>query len=227
MRDDMVTELQHEIGETGRTVASSPMIQHLRLGQFASAYAELYTEMVKDPETGEKKPKVKVRLTEPSNKLDALDEVLDEIRGKSVAVFAASRQLIELAAARFDKRPEVTYTKLVGGQSSEERTASIARFQNGKVQVMLATIQAGGTGVTLTKASVLVFLNRTWSNIENMQAEDRVYRIGSEVHDNVTIVDIITRGTVEEKQREILGDKQGRSDEFTRDREAMIKLLKS
>lgn len=225
MRDDMVTELEHEIEETGRLVATSPMTQHLRLGQFASAYGELYTVKVKNPDTGQMEDKVKVRLTEPSNKLDALDEILDEMHGKPVAIFAQSRQLIELAAKRLEKQ-NILYTMLVGGQSSEERTASIARFQNGTVRVMLATIQAGGTGVTLTAASVLVFLNRTWSNIENTQAEDRVHRIGSEIHDNVTIVDIITRGTIEEKQREVLTEKQGRADEFTRDRETMLRLLK-
>ncbi|MCW2763867.1 MAG: hypothetical protein JWR85_4068 [Marmoricola sp.] len=225
MRDDMVTELEHEIGVTGRTVASSPMIQHLRLGQFASAYAELYTVMVRDPETGEMVPKVKVRLTEPSNKLDALDEILDEMGDKPVVVFAESRQLIELAATRLEKQ-HILFTTIVGGQTSEERTASIARFQNGKVRVMLATIKAGGTGITLTRADMLVFLNRSWSRIENAQAEDRVHRIGSEIHENVTIVDVITRGTVEEGQRDRLADKEARSDEFTRDREMMIKLLK-
>lgn len=225
MRDDMVTELEHEIGETGRTVASTPMTQHLRLGQFASAYAELHTVMVRDPETREMVPKVKVRLTEPSNKLDALDEILEEMGDKPVVVFAQSRQLIELAAKRLEKQ-NILFTMIVGGQSSEERTASIARFQNGKVRVMLATIQAGGTGITLTRADMLVFLNRSWSRIENAQAEDRVHRIGSEIHENVTIVDVITRGTVEEGQRERLADKEARSDEFTRDREMMIKLLK-
>lgn len=170
--------------------------------------------------------KVVVTLTEPSPKLDALEEVMDELGKKPLTACAVSRQLIMLAAARMEKA-KVPYGLIVGGMPQWERDLALKQFQNGELRILLYTIQAGGTGLTMTRADTQVFLQRSWSMIENKQAEDRVHRIGSEIHESVNIIDLITRGTVEEKQILRLYEKLQRLEEITRDREQLLAAGKS
>jgi SNF2 family DNA or RNA helicase len=209
MRDEMITQLEN--GE--RVWASNPLTQLIRLTQFSSAYAEYNGE--------DEQP----TLSDPSNKIDGLMDLLDELGSKPVVVFAQSRQLIELAARRLEKAG-ISYSMIVGGQTDGERELNRRQFQDeGKTQVMLATIQAGGTGLTLTRADTLVFLQRSWSMIDNAQAEDRVHRIGSEVHESVNIIDLVTPDTVEVRQREVLEGKKDRAQEFVRDEKLIKELL--
>jgi len=197
--------------DEGVTVSVNPLTQLTRLSQFASAYAEL-------DEEGQ------VRLTAPSNKVTALLEILEEMGNDSLVVFAQSRQLIELASAALTKH-DISHGLIVGGQTPDEREHAKNEFQAGRTRAILCTIAAGGIGITLTQASTAVFLQRSWSMIDNSQAEDRVHRIGSEIHDKVTILDIISTNTVEERQRVVLGNKAERLEEIMRDRETLKMIL--
>jgi SNF2 family DNA or RNA helicase len=210
MRDEMVAQIE-DAGGGDRLVAVNPLTQLTRLSQFASAYAELDSEG-------------NVQLTDPSNKLDALEEIMDELGDKPVVVFAQSRQLIELASKRLEK-DKVPHGMIVGGQTSAERQANIDRFQRGELRAILATVQAGGVGITLTRADTLIFLQRSWSMIDNSQAEDRVHRIGSEIHESITIVDIISEDTIEEGQRLALQAKTDRMQEIVRDAELVRRMV--
>ena len=86
--------------------------------------------------------------------------------------------------------------------------------------LLMFTYKAGGVGLNMTKASVLIRLQRSWSLIDNRQGEDRVHRIGSK-HDSVTIIDVVTAGTVEEQQMQRLAEKLRRLEEINRDRERL------
>ena len=77
------------------------------------------------------------------------------------------------------------------------------------------TIAAGGVGITLTAASTVVFLDRSWSPAINAQAEDRLHRIGQK--DAVQVVDIMARGTVDLGRRAI-DDQHKRADRDLGDR---------
>lgn len=197
--------------DEGVTVSVNALTQLTRLSQFASAYAELN-------EQGE------VRLASPSNKVDALVEILDELGNESVVVFAQSRQLIDLAAKKLADLG-VSYGMIVGGQTPDEREWHKNQFQEGNVRVILCTIAAGGIGITLTRAGTAVFLQRSWSMVDNSQAEDRVHRIGSEIHDKIQIIDVISTGTVEERQRVVLGNKLDRLEEIMRDKDTLRRVL--
>ena len=87
-------------------------------------------------------------------------------------------------------------------------------------------MQAGGVGITLTRAGYLVRLQRSWSQIDNLQTEDRVHRIGSEQHDKITIIDVVTAGTIEQsRQVERLQEKGANLNEVLRDAEVLKRLL--
>lgn len=202
--DRMVTRLD----DGSVLLATNNLAQNTRLLQFSSAFVNVL-------EDGE------VELSEPSPKLDVMDEIIEELDGAGVVFAAESRQLIELAASRLDKRG-IAYRKIVGGMTQEQREQAITDFQSEYASVMLMTLKAGGVGLTLTRAGVIVFLQRSWSMIDNKQAEDRVHRIGSERHDNVLVIDVVTNDTVEEDQIPKLHEKLQRHQEIVRDREVLL-----
>ena len=183
-----------------------------RLSQLASSYADVEKVDPDDITTWQ------VRLKEPSPKLDEMELILEELGGKKVAVCAESRQLIEMAATRLEKA-KVRITKIVGGMTDFERDRSMRAFQEGDAQVMLFTMQAGGTGLTMTATDTLVRLQRSWSMVTNVQTEDRVHRIGSEQHEAIHIIDVVAEDTVEQtRQLPRLYEKMYRLEEITRDR---------
>lgn len=206
LRDGMVTGL-----DSGTLMALDPLTLLGRLSQLASSYAEI-------------QPDGAIQLSEPSGKLDELDAILDELGDEPVVVFAASRQLIDLAAARLDKRG-VTYGKITGTVSTDEREWAKEAFQAGRLQVILLTLGAGSEGLTLTKARHLVFLQRSWSLVENRQAEDRIHRPGAEQHDSVFIHDIVAKGTVEEDVLNALEGKGDMLEQIARDKELLRRVM--
>lgn len=210
MEERMATRL-----DDGSVVMSTNnLARNTRLMQFSSAYATVGADGEVTLED------VKGTDTSGPTKLDALMELVEEVGDQSLVVAAESRQLIELAAARLEKA-KITHGLIVGGMTVTERDQVIDDFQAGRIQVVLMTLKAGGVGITLTRARVMAFLQRSWSMIDNKQGEDRVHRIGSEQHDNVVIVDFITEGTIEEMQIPKLHAKFDRLQEIVRDIDVM------
>src|SRR5688572_1285319 len=191
-------------------VASNPISQLTRCTQYASAYLEVDDEG-------------HARLSDPSCKLDQLMEDLEDI-AEPVVVFAVSRQLIDMASVRLEKAG-IRHSVVKGGQSNDQRQNAIDAFQNGQVDVILVVIAAGGVGITLTRARIAIFLQRSWSNVDQQQAIGRVHRIGSEIHESVVILDYVTQGTIEEGQLGVLAGKADSLEEIIRDKDAIRRLM--
>jgi len=197
-------------------VAPNPLSQLTRLSQFAAASAEI---------TGRREDgSAIIELTAPSGKVDDLVDLLEELGDEPLAVTAVSRQLLELAAARLDKE-KISYGMVTGAQAPFERAQAIEAFQQGKKRVILFTLGAGAEGITLTRANHLLFMQKDFSPLVNEQGENRVHRIGSEIHEFVQIIEQRTPGTVEERKAEILQGKEDRIEEVVRDREILKRLL--
>ncbi len=224
--DDMVKTMIAEMENGDYALALDPIVQRTRLVQFASATGiEVVRTKYIDPKTGEEKTREKVILAEPSNKIDALMEILEEAAGKPLVVFAVSTQLINLASARLEKA-KIPHGLITGQQSLIERNMHMELFQAGKYPAILCQVQAGGTGITLTAADTVVFLQNTDSAVDRKQAEDRCHRKGSEIHDSINIIDIRSAGSMEEQQEWNLAMKDGRLQQLLRDKERLIRLLK-
>lgn len=165
-----------------------------------------------------------VHLTAPSAKVDDLVDLLEEMGDEPLVVAAVSRQLIELAAERLTKL-KISHGLVTGAQSIYERQESVRRFQEGGLRVILLTLGAGAEGITLTRASRMLFMQESYSEIQNQQARDRIYRIGSEGHDSIQIIKQVTPGTIEENRLDLLATKRMRMEEVVRDRATLLKLL--
>lgn len=192
-------------------IASNPISQLTRCTQYASAYLEIDAEG--NP-----------RLSDPSCKLDQLMEDLEDISEPAV-VFATSRQLIDMAATRLEKAG-IRHSVVKGGQSNDARQNAIDDFQNGNVDVILVVIAAGGVGITLTRSRIAIFLQRSWSNVDQQQAIGRIHRIGSEIHESVVILDYVTQGTIEEGQLAVLDGKAKSLEEIVRDKDSIRRLMR-
>lgn len=206
-------------------LVDSKLTQMGRLLQFAAAYGEVETKQFIDKD-GEQKTRTLVHLTEPSAKLDAFMEDMEGFGDESVAVFHPSKQVIDLLAARLDKKG-VPYGRITGDESTAHRQVHMDAFQKGKVKYILCTTGAGGISVTLTKASICVRLGRSWSNVDDLQAEDRTHRIGSEQHDSILYIDYVSKGTVEERVMDALEKKNMSLQEILRDEQLMNSILRN
>lgn len=107
-------------------------------------------------------------------KIPAALEVISrfEAEGLPLVVATAHRDVAEAIGKREG------WGCISGGDDAEERTEVIARFQAGELRGVAFTIRAGGAGVTLTAASTILFVDRDWTAAANLQAEDRIHRIG-------------------------------------------------
>jgi len=121
-----------------------------------------------------------------SAKLDTAVELIRDA-GRQVVVFSEFKMTCALLADRLAKH-KITTGMITGNVPPEERTDAVMRFQEGDVDVMICTLDAGGVGITLTAADTVIFLERDWTPAINEQAEDRLHRIGQENHVSVVIL---------------------------------------
>jgi SNF2 family DNA or RNA helicase len=197
--DQMKREMLAWVGEheDEPLAVSQAIVKLIRLQQLACAYAEItwVKKKRKQPDGTWRLEDVRqVRLTDPSAKLDALMEVLDANPEKQFVVFSQSKQVVKLFEKRLHSK-KIPYGILTGDTAQADRGNMVAAFQRGELRVFTGTIQAGGVGITLTAASTVVFLDRTWSPAINIQAEDRLHRIGQK--EAVQVIDIVAKNTVD------------------------------
>jgi SNF2 family DNA or RNA helicase len=92
---------------------------------------------------------------------------------------------------------------LYTGENTDCREAEKDRFMTDKsCKVLLGTIDAMGTGLTLTAASTVIFLDEPWNRAKKDQCEDRVHRIGTKESPN--IITLMCKGTIDERIHNIV-----------------------
>jgi len=206
----------------GHLLVKTPLTKAKRLQQFATAYAE----MVEDGFDEHGYTKYRVKLSEPSSTAEAIanDIIEGDFGTQSIAVMAVSSQLLELISARLEKA-KIPHGMITGDYSNDVRQSAIDKFQRGETKVILYTAQAGGVGVTLTAASVLLRAEIPYSLIDYLQGNDRVHRIGSEIHESILIVDYFAKDTVQYKTFEAIERKGLNFEEVVRDQDQLARLL--
>lgn len=132
-----------------------------------------------------------------SGKWELFLELLDECMssGLKVVVFSQYLKMLELIERELQRR-EVGFASIKG--TTRARGAEIARFRDDPdCRVFTASLRAGGLGIDLTSASVVIHYDRWWNQAREDQATDRVHRIGQ--NKGVQVIKLITRNSVEEK----------------------------
>ena len=146
-----------------------------------------------------------------SGKLAAFDELTDLILagGESMLVFTQYRQMGTLLQQHLDARG-IGSLFLHGGVPVPRREEMVARFQAGAVPVFLLSLKAGGTGLTLTRATHVLHYDRWWNPAVEDQATDRAYRIGQDRP--VQVHRLVAEGTLEDRIAALLETKRELAD---------------
>jgi superfamily II DNA or RNA helicase len=146
-----------------------------------------------------------------SGKLAAFDELTDIILagGESMLVFTQYTQMGTLLQQHLDARG-IGSLFLHGGVPVPRREEMVDRFQAGDAPVFLLSLKAGGTGLTLTRATHVLHYDRWWNPAVEDQATDRAYRIGQDRP--VQVHRLIAEGTLEDRIAALLETKRELAD---------------
>jgi len=133
----------------------------------------------------------------------AIDLIKNSIESHKVVVFAYHRDVQTAVRAAFAE----TAVGIMGGDSLEERAEAVRRFQEDpSVRVFVGSIKAAGTGITLSAASHVIFVEMDWSPLVVQQAEDRCHRVGQK--GSVLIQYLYFQNTIDEHLVGVLAAKQ-------------------
>lgn len=114
--------------------------------------------------------------------------------GEPLVVFSAHRAPIEALAGRQG------WAAIMGGSTG--RDEAVRAFQAGELRGLACTIRAAGVGLTLTRGAHMIFVDRDWTPAANLQAEDRLVRIGQTR--GVSIVDLVADHQVDKAVTDLL-----------------------
>ena len=144
----------------------------------------------------------------PAAKLDAICDLVDSAMGggEKALVFSQFTSFLSLIADKLDAAG-VRYFTITGATPKEERLELVNRFNADDTPVFLISLKAGGTGLNLTGASVVIHADPWWNAAAQDQATDRAHRIG-QTH-VVSVERVIAKGTIEER---ILALQEAKSD---------------
>ena len=140
-----------------------------------------------------------------SAKMDRMIELVQEIvaSGQKAIIFSNWESMTEVAR---EKLKSYNPAYITGATKADERMKEVDRFQNDdKCKVIIGTIGAMGTGLTLTAAQNVIFLDSPWNMALKAQAEDRAHRIGTK--GTVNIITLVCKNTIDERIEELVEKK--------------------
>lgn len=151
--------------------------------------------------------------------------------GHKVLLFSQFTSMLERLEKRFSQE-KISYYVLTGATPKEKRMQMVQAFQTDDTAVFCISLKAGGTGLNLTAADIVIHYDPWWNLAVQNQATDRAHRIGQE--NVVSVYKLIAKGTIEEnivklqeKKKElaeqVLGGEGMGSGRF--DREELLELL--
>ena len=143
-----------------------------------------------------------------SGKVEELMQIVENARdhGEKVLIFTQYKAFGDMLTPYLSDYYGQKIPFLHGGVSKSGRDIMVQQFQAPDgAPAMVLSLKAGGTGLNLTAANVVVHMDRWWNPAVENQATDRAYRIGQDK--NVFVYKLITAGTVEERIHDIISGK--------------------
>ncbi|MBR4344428.1 MAG: DEAD/DEAH box helicase [Lachnospiraceae bacterium] len=147
---------------------------------------------------------------ESAKRKGCLDLITSAISGgHRMLVFSQFTSMLELLEKDL-KSEGIEYFKITGATPKEQRIKMVHEFNDGNVPVFLISLKAGGTGLNLTGADVVIHYDPWWNLAAQNQATDRAHRIGQK--NKVTVYRMIMKDTIEEKILELQEAKKDLAD---------------
>lgn len=138
-----------------------------------------------------------------SSKLEQCMEIIEDgvTSGHKILLFSTYTSMFEIIEKEL-KNKNIKYFKLTGSTKVDERIELVDEFnKNSNIGVFLISLKAGGTGLNLIGADMVIHYDPWWNISAENQATDRAYRIGQK--NNVQVYKLITKDSIEEKIYEL------------------------
>lgn len=168
-------------------MANNPLAELIRMRQ-ATGYTGILSSTIQE-----------------SAKLDRMEELVEDARqnDKQVVIFSNWTQMTDAIYKRLHQK--YTLSVITGQTPDDVRQHNVQMFQEGRSKVMIGTIGAMGTGLTLTAGTVEIFMDEPWNKANKEQAEDRCHRVGTK--ENVTIYTLLCKDTIDERIHDLVEQK--------------------
>ncbi|HBN82623.1 MAG TPA: hypothetical protein DDZ89_02165 [Clostridiales bacterium] len=170
-----------------------------------------------------------------SGKTELFNEIVEQAvsSGHRILVFSQFTSMLEILKKELDQQ-HLNYFYLDGSVPTAERIDSVYRFNGGERQLFLISLKAGGFGLNLTGADVVIHYDPWWNPAVENQATDRAHRIGQKKI--VQVIRLVAKGTIEDKILSLQEKKKSLTDSILQandsipdhlDMEEILELLQS
>ncbi len=212
-KKDVIKELPDKIEKT--LMVNLDDEQKKVYGTYANYAMELIQKKVKNDEFKNSKIEILSYITKlrqlcldptvlisdysgPVGKIEVLREILHKSieQGHRILVFSQFTSVLKNIGKKI-REDGISFSYLDGSIPSEKRMNMVKAFNEGENSVFLISLKAGGTGLNLTSADVVIHFDPWWNPAVEEQATDRAHRIGQK--NVVEVIKIIAKGTIEEK----------------------------
>ena len=148
-----------------------------------------------------------------SAKMEAcMDLIHSAMEGEHrILLFSQFTSMLDLLKERLGQE-EIPYYEITGATPKKERMRLVSEFNNGDVPLFLISLRAGGTGLNLTGADIVIHYDPWWNAAAQNQATDRAHRIGQQKP--VTVFKLIAKDSIEEKIQQLQEKKLNLADEI-------------
>ena len=115
--------------------------------------------------------------------------------GHKILLFSQFTSMLDILCNRLEEEG-ITFYTLTGSTGKEKRKELVDQFNNDDTSVFCISLKAGGTGLNLTAADIVIHYDPWWNLAVQNQATDRAHRIGQK--NTVTVYKLVAKGTIEE-----------------------------
>ena len=143
--------------------------------------------------------------------MDIIDSAIDS--GHRLLIFSQFTSMLNIIEKKLSQR-KIEFFRLDGSTKPYDRMEMSEQFNLGQRSVFLISLKAGGTGLNLTGADMVVHYDPWWNPAVMDQATDRAYRIGQKRA--VQVIRLVSRGTIEEKIIRLQESKRSLADDIIR-----------
>ena len=160
-----------------------------------------------------------------SGKLNqCMDLINDAVSANhKILLFSSYTSMFEIIEKELEKR-NIQFYKLIGSTPVNDRIKMVEEFnKNDNIKIFLISLKAGGTGLNLTSADIVIHYDPWWNVSSENQATDRAYRIGQK--NNVQVYKLITTNSIEEKINQMQERKERLSKDILSTKETFINKM--
>ena len=208
--DKTISVLNNEMGEEQRNIYLSylsnikeEVATHIQENGIAKSHIQILAALTRLRQICCHPGLFLKEYNQESSKLEQCIEIIEEAieSGHKILLFSGYTSMFPFIEERLQEK-NIKYFKLTGATKIDQRIEMVDEFnQNSNIKVFLISLKAGGTGLNLTGADMVIHYDPWWNISAENQATDRAYRIGQK--NNVQVYKLITKNSIEEKIYEL------------------------